>query len=63
MNGEPIVAVELLVMRPGLPPRPASTSVIVPVTQLHRLQAGATLPVKISRSDPSALAIDGLAPA
>ena len=35
--------VELLVLQPGLPPRPVSTSVIVPVVQLSRLQAGATL--------------------
>ena len=62
MNGDPIVPLELLVLQPGLPPRPASTSVIVPVVQMHRLQPGVTLPVKISRSDPSALAVDWLAP-
>ena len=50
MNGDPIVPVELLVLQPGLPPRPVSTSVLVPVAQAHRLQAGATLAVKISRS-------------
>ncbi len=60
MNGDPIVPVELLVLQPGLPPRPVSTSVIVPVVQLARLQAGVTLPVKISRADPSALAVDWL---
>ncbi|MGZ4682888.1 MAG: hypothetical protein ACXWCM_01310 [Acidimicrobiales bacterium] len=60
MNGDPIVPVELLVLQPGMPPRPVSTSVIVPVVQLPRLQAGATLPVRISRADPSALAIDWL---
>ena len=43
MNGDPIVPVELLVLQPGLPPRPVSTSVIVPVVQLARLQAGVTL--------------------
>jgi len=63
MNGDSIVPVELLVMQPGRPPRPASVAVIVPITQAHRLQAEATLPVKVSLSDPSALAIDWLAPA
>ena len=62
MNGDPIVPVELLVLQPGLPPRSVSTSVIVPVVQLSRLQAGATLPVKISRADPSTLAVDWLTP-
>jgi hypothetical protein len=63
MNGDSIVPVELLVLQPGMPPRPASIAVIVPITQAHRLQPGATLPVKVSRSDPSALVIDWLAPA
>jgi hypothetical protein len=62
MNADSIVPVELLVLQAGLPPRPLSTAVIVPMTQVHRLQAGATLPVKVSRSDPSALAIDWTAP-
>ena len=35
MNGDPIVPVELLVLQPGLPPRPVSTSLIVPVVQLY----------------------------
>ena len=63
MNADSIVPVELLVLQPGLPPRPLSLAVVVPMTQIHRLQAGATLPVKISRSDPSALAIDWTVPA
>ena len=58
LNTDPIVPVELLVIQDGLPPRPVSLSVIVPTLQLHRLQNGAVLPVRISRSDPSALAVD-----
>ncbi len=58
LNTDPIVPVELLVIQDGLPPRPVSLSIIVPTLQLHRLQAGALLPVRISRSDPSALAVD-----
>jgi hypothetical protein len=58
MNMDPILPVELLVQQPGMPPRPASVSVVVPMAQLSRLQPGAMLPVKISRSNPSAVAVD-----
>ena len=58
VNTDPIVPVELLVVQDGLPPRPVSLSVIVPTLQMHRLQPGAMLPVRISRTDPSALAVD-----
>jgi hypothetical protein len=63
MNADSIVPVELLVLQPGLPPRPLSLAVVVPMPQIHRLQAGASLPVKVSASDPSALAIDWTVPA
>ena len=36
---------------------------LVPVTQLHWVVAGADLPVKLSASDPSALAVDWSVPA
>jgi hypothetical protein len=62
-NNDPIVPVELMIFRPGGPPRPVSTSVVVPLTQLHRLATGATVPVKLSASNPDALAIDWSAPA
>ncbi len=61
VNLDPIVPVELLITQPGRPPRPMSTSVIVPQVQLHRLQAGATLPIKVSQSDPTAVAVNWLA--
>src|SRR4051794_15484127 len=63
MNADSIVPVELLVMQPGMPPRSVATSLLVPLTQAHRLQAGASVAVKISRSDPSALAVDWTVPA
>ena len=59
----PILPVQLLVMQDGLPPRPASVSLIVPIAQLARLQPGATLPVRVSKSDPSAIAVEWSAPA
>jgi hypothetical protein len=62
-NNDPIVPIELMIFRPGGPPRPVSTSVVVPLTQLHRLATGATVPVRLSASNPDALAIDWSAPA
>jgi hypothetical protein len=63
LNNDPIVPLELMIFRPGGPPRPIVTSVVVPLTQLHRLAAGATVPVKLSASNPDALAIDWSTPA
>jgi hypothetical protein len=63
LNNNPIVPIELMIFRPGGPPRPISTSVVVPLTQLHRLATGATVPVKLSASNPDALAIDWSTPA
>jgi hypothetical protein len=63
LNNDPIVPLELMIFQPGGPPRPISTSVVVPLTQLHRLATGATVPVKLSASNPDALAIDWSAPA
>jgi hypothetical protein len=63
LDDDPIVPLELMVFEPGGIPRPVSTSVVVPLTQLHRLAPGATMPVKLSASDPDALALDWSAPA
>jgi len=63
LNGNPLVPVELLILQANMPPRPLSTTVMVPVTQLHWVVAGADLPVKLSASDPSALAVDWSVPA
>ena len=57
LNMDPIVPLELLVQAGGQPPRPASISAVVPMTQLGRLQPGAQLTVRVSRSDPSAIAV------
>jgi hypothetical protein len=62
-DDNPIVPVELIILRAGTTPRPVSTSVVVPMTQLHRLAPGATVPVTFSASNPSALAIDWSTPA
>jgi hypothetical protein len=57
-----IVPVELMIFPPGGPPRPVSTSIVVPATQLFRLRPGATVPVKLSASNPHAVAVDWMAP-
>jgi hypothetical protein len=57
INMDPIVPLELLISSPGLPPRPASISAVVPMAQLARLQQGATINVRVSQSDPSAVAV------
>jgi hypothetical protein len=57
INMDPIVPLELLIQTPGLPPRPASLSTVVPMTQLGRVQPGTTVNVKVSRSDPNAIAV------
>ena len=62
MNMDPILPVELLVNMPGQPPRPASVTLIVPMAQLHRVVAGATLPVKVSQSNPESIAVNWAAP-
>jgi hypothetical protein len=58
VNMDPILPVELLVQQPGMPPRPVSVSVIVPMARLPKVQPGALLPLRISKSDPNAIAID-----
>ena len=60
---DPVDPVELTILYPDDPPRPASTSVVVPLTQVHRLATGATVPVERSASNSDGRAIDWSAPA
>src|SRR5579863_3156719 len=57
LNMDPMIPVNLLVLQDGLPPRPISTTLVVPMTQLAQLQQGASLRVRVSHSDPSAVAV------
>jgi hypothetical protein len=57
LNMDPIVPVELMIRADGLPPRPVSSTLVVPMAQLARLQPGTSLNVRVSRSDPSAVAV------
>ena len=62
MNMDPILPVELLVEQDGAPPRPVSATLVVPMAHLYRVQPGASLPVRISPSDPNSVAVDWTAP-
>ena len=57
INMDPIVPLDLLILEPGLPPRPVKASVVVPMARLAQLQPGGQLNVRVSRSDPSAVAV------
>src|SRR5687768_12751646 len=58
VNGSPLVDVTVTVLVPGRPPVPAAASVMVPVTDLHRLQPGTTLPAWVDPADPTGFAVD-----
>ena len=62
MNGDPIVAVSVLVLSPGRPPIPATTTIAVPAAQLARLRVGAAVPAHLSHADPTAFAFDWTRP-
>ena len=62
LNMDPILPVELLVQQDGAMPRPVSVTLVVPMAQLFRVQPGASLPVRISTTDPNAVAVDWAAP-
>lgn len=57
VNMNPMMQVDLLVTSEGGVPRPVSKQLVVPMQHLGRVQAGATLPVLVSQSDPEGVAI------
>ena len=58
INGDPIVAVSVLISRAGTPPIPATQSVVVPAMHLPRLQPGVRLAARIDPQDVQAFALD-----
>ena len=58
MNGSPLLSLSVLVLAEGRPPVPAQVTIAVPANQVHRVQAGATLAARISRTEPSAFVVD-----
>lgn len=63
LNLDPLMQLQLLVLVDGLPPRPVDQQLLVPMAHVGRIQPGASLPARISRSDPSVFVIDWNAPA
>lgn len=57
LNGNPMLSLQVLVQAPGLPPIPATSTVVVPTGQLPRVVVGATLPARISQHDPSTFTV------
>src|SRR6478672_8804270 len=47
INGSPVVDLSVLVLAPGRPPIPATSSVMVPLTSVHLAYVGATLPAQL----------------
>jgi hypothetical protein len=62
VNYNPAVQLELLVTVPGGPPYPVSLQTVVQQIQLARVQPGATIPVRVARSDRSLVTIDWARP-
>ena len=58
LNGDPIVTVSVLLHRQGSPPIPATQSIVVPATQIHRLQPGARLAARVDPHDLGGFALD-----
>lgn len=58
LDGNPIVTVSVLLHRPGCPPVPATQSIVVPATQVHRLQPGARFATSIDPQNIGSFALD-----
>jgi heterodisulfide reductase subunit A-like polyferredoxin len=60
VNMDVMLPVQFLIMQEGLPPRPMDATILVPPTQMQHMTPGTVLPVKLSASNPNALAVDWL---
>lgn len=58
LNNQPQLGMLLEVRPPGGQPYQTQATAIVPMLNLHQFQPGALLNVKISRTDPSKVALD-----
>jgi hypothetical protein len=59
VNMNPVMAVDLIVTQEGGMPRPVTLpQLVVPVQHMYKLIPGASVPVKISASDPNNVAVD-----
>jgi hypothetical protein len=62
VNYNPAVRLELLVTVPESPPYPVSLETVVAQINLARVQPGATVPVRVARSDRNLVQIDWARP-
>jgi hypothetical protein len=62
VNFNPAVQVELLVTVPESPPYPVTLQTVVQQIHLARVQPGATLPVRVARTDRALVEIDWARP-
>jgi hypothetical protein len=62
VNFNPAVQLELLVTVPESPPYPVSLETVVAQIDLARVQPGATVPVRVARSDRNLVQIDWARP-
>jgi hypothetical protein len=58
VNFDPLMDLDLTVMRDGMPPYPATVRQVVPQVNLPKLQAGTSVRVNIDPSDPNAIWVD-----
>jgi hypothetical protein len=58
VNFDPLMELDLTVMRDGMPPYPATVRQVVPQVDLARLQSGTSAGVKVDPSDQSAIWLD-----
>ena len=58
VNFNPLMDLDLTVMRDGMPPYPATVRQVVPQVDMTRLQSGTSVAVKVDPNDPNAIWID-----
>ena len=58
VNFDPLMELDLTVMREGMPPYPATVRQVVPQVQLARLQSGTSVSVKVDPNDQTGIWID-----
>jgi hypothetical protein len=58
VNFDPLMDLDLTVMRDGMPPYPANVRQVVPQVNLARLQSGTSVGVKVDPNDPNAIWVD-----
>jgi hypothetical protein len=58
VNFDPMMELDLTVMREGMPPYPATVRQVVPQVDLPRLQSGTSVAVKVDPNQPASIWLD-----